>query len=172
MVALLKIFIDMCLLRAAPQDLPCSHFLLILSVAVYFLVGLGISLADQDMGLALLSAGVDTGLMIGLAYLGLWIRDFGARFMQTVTALCGTGVLFELLSWPLVVTLQQLGENASGALPVLLVALFIWIIAVIGNILRHALELSLWAGIGISLLYVYTSMRVMVALHIAGASFS
>jgi len=172
MSALLNVFIGMCLLRAAPQDLPFSRFLLGITVGAYFLVGLGISLADQGMGLALLSAAVDTGLMIGLAYLGLWIRDFTPRFVQTVTALCGTGVLFELLSWPLVTALQAQGQNASSLLALMLLALFIWVIAVIGSILRHALELPLWAGIGIALLYVYTSMRVMVALHIAGASIS
>ncbi len=172
MNALLKVFIDLCRLKAAPQDLPCSRFLMMLTITAYLLLGLGISLMEQSPGLALLSAGVDTGLMIGLAYLGLWIKSAVERLMQTITALCGTGAIFDLMSWPLVGLLQQARETDPSSLGLLLILFFIWIIVVIGNILRHALEMPLWLGIGISLLYVYTSLRVMVALQIAGGGIS
>ena len=166
MIALLKVFIDLCRLKAAPQDLPYSQFLMMLTIAAYLLLGLGISLMEQSPGLALLSAGVDTGLMIGLAYLALRTKNVGERFVQTTTALCGTGAIFELASWPLVGILQA-GDDSTSSLSLLLLLFFVWIIAVIGNILRHALEMPLWLGIGISLLYVYTSLRVMLALQIA-----
>lgn len=172
MNALLNVFIDLCRLKAAPQDLPYSQFLMALTIAAYLLLGLGISSMEQSLGLALLSAGVDTGLMIGLAYLGLWIKSAKERLVQTTTALCGTGAIFEFISWPLVGLLQQASDDSPNSLGLLLILFFVWIIAVIGNILRHALEMPLWLGIGISLLYVYTSLRVMVALQIASGGIS
>jgi hypothetical protein len=172
MLALLKLYRDICLLRAAPQDLPFSHFLMLLCILCYALVGLGVSLLDQGLGLSLLSAGVDTALMIGLAYLGLWIRDRGARAVQTITALTGTGAFFGLLGWPLIASLQQVADNTPSSLSLLLLALIVWNITVIGHILRHALDIPLWVGTGVALLYIYTSIRVMSVLHIAGTTAS
>lgn len=161
-------FLDLCRLRAGPQDLPYSPFLMLLGTAIYALVGLGVSLLDQRMGLAIISTTVDTLLLLALTWLGLWVRDYRPRTVQTITALTGTGVLFGLMGWPLIAWLQQIGEDTPSSLSLLLLALIIWNIAVIGNILRHALELPMWLGTGVALLYVYTSLRVMSVLHLAG----
>lgn len=168
MFALLKMFIDLCRLRAEPQNLPYSNFLMLFCIGCYFLLGFAVSIQGQGFGLAVVSAGADTGLIIGLAYLGLWIRDSIPRAVQTITALTGTGALFELLGWPLVTFLQQLEKGETSNLSLLLLALVIWNITVIGNILRHSLEVPMWVGTGIALLYIYTSLRVMAALYVAG----
>lgn len=170
MRALLMVFVDLCRLRAAPQDLPYSRFLMLLCIGSYALVGLGVASLDQNTALALLSTAVDTSLLLALAWLGLWVRDYRTRTLQTITALTGTGTLFGLLGWPLIAWLQQIGENTPSSLALLLLALIIWNMAVIGNILRHALDLPLWLGTGVALLYVYTSLRVMSALHMAGSA--
>lgn len=170
MKALLMMFADLCRLRTGPQDLPHSRFLMLLCILAYALVGLGVSLLDQDSTLALVSTIVDTLLLLALTWLGLWVRDHKVRAVQTMTALTGTGALFGLMGWPLIASLQQLGEDNSSSLFLLLLALIIWNISVIGNILRHALDLPMWLGTGVALLYVYTSLRVMSVLHIAGSS--
>lgn len=168
MLAILKMFVDLCRFRSAPQDLPYSRFLMVLSVSIYFIVGLTISLAEQQFGLSVITASVDTGLLVGLAYLGLWVRDSIPRAIQTVTALAGTGTLFELAGWPLVSFLQSLEEGQASGLSLLLLVLIIWNITVIGHILKHALELPMWIATGIALLYIYTSLRVMSVLYVAG----
>jgi hypothetical protein len=170
MNSLILLILNIMRLRAAPQELPHSRFLMLAFIGTYLLMGVVISLLDQGIGLALLSAGVDTGLLIGLAYLALWVRGYQGRTMQTVTALVTTGTLFEIISLPLVAYLQQASADNPSNLSILLLLLIIWNIAVIGHILRHAIDVVLWLGIGISLLYVYTSMRVMVALHVAGVA--
>ena len=169
MFALLKMFIDLCRLRAEPQNLPYSKFLMLFCIGCYFLLGFAVSIQEQGFGLAVVSAGADTGLIIGLAYLALWIRDSIPRAVQTITALTGTGALFELLGWPLVTFLQQLEKGETSNLSLVLLALVIWNITVIGNILRHSLAVPMWVGTGIALLYIYTSLRVMAALYVAGS---
>ena len=169
MFALLKMFADLCLLRAEPQNLPYSRFLMLFCISCYFLLGFVVSIQEQNLVMAVVSAGADTGLIIGLPYLGLWIRDSIPRAVQTITALTGTGALFEMVGWPLVTFLQQLEKGETSNLSLVLLALVIWNITVIGNILRHSLEVPMWVGTGIALLYIYTSIRVMAALYVAGS---
>ena len=170
MNALFTLLINIMRLKAAPQDLPCSRFLMMLCIGCYLLMGLAISLLDQTFGLALLSASIDTALLIGLAVLALWIRGYKGRSIQTVTAFAATGTLFEFIGWPLVAYLQQTSPDDPSNLSILLLVLIVWNIVVIGHILRHAVEVPMWVGSGVALLYIYTSIRVMIALQIAGAA--
>ena len=169
MTALLKLFIDLCRLRTAPQEVPHSQLLLLLTAASYFLVALGVSLLDQSLGLALISAAVDTALLAALAYISLWITGHHERLRQTLIALLGTGTLFGLLGWPVIAMLQQVPEGQTSNLGLVLLGLIIWNIVVIGHILRHALDMAMWIASGIALFYIYTSIRVMSALYIAGS---
>jgi len=170
MNALITLIFNIMRLRAAPQDLPYSRVLMLLCIGAYLLMGLVIASLDQTFGLALLSAGVDTLLLVGLAWLALWITDHQSRIIQTVTAFTATGTLFEIMGWPLVAYLQQTSADDPSSLSFLLLILIIWNISVIGHILRHAVDVPMWIGTGIALLYIYTSIRVMVALQIAGVA--
>lgn len=170
MNALFTLLINIMRLKAAPQDLPCSRFLMLLCIGSYLFMGLIISLLDQTFGLALLSAAVDTALLIGLAYIALWIRGYQGRGIQTATAFAATGTLFEIIGWPLVAYLQSLNADNPSSLSLLLLVLIVWNIVVIGHILRHAIDVPMWIGTGVALLYIYTSIRVMIALQIAGAA--
>jgi hypothetical protein len=104
-----------------------------------------------------------------LAFVSLWITGHTERFAQTFTALTGTGVLFNLMGLPLIGLLQQVPEGETSNLSLFLFFLIIWNIVVIGHILRHALDMAMWLASGVALLYVYTSIRVMSALYIAGS---
>lgn len=170
MTALLQLFIDLCLLRNVPQNLPNSPFLMLLLAGGYLTAGLGVSLHEQPFGLALLTSAVDTGLLAALAGISLWILNKPARFIQTFTALAGTGIIFTLMGWPLIAWLQTLPEGEPSNLFLLLLGLIIWNIVVIGHILRHALDMVMWAASTIALFYIYLSIRVMSALYIAGSS--
>jgi hypothetical protein len=167
MFALLTMFVDLCRMRVKPEDLPHSHFLMLLCIGCYFLLGFATSVLEQGFGLAILAAGADTGLMVTLAYLGLQMRGFSARAVQTITALTGTGALFEFVGWPMVIFLQQLEEGQSSSLSLVLFALIIWNIMVIGHILRHALNVPMWVGTSIALIYIYITLRVINVLYAA-----
>jgi hypothetical protein len=98
----------------------------------------------------------------------LWIKDLTARSTQTITALAGTGSFFGLISLPILSWLQGIPEDQPSLAGLFLLGLVVWNIAVVGNILRGALDVPLWAGVGISVLYAYTTLRVTSALFIAG----
>lgn len=172
MLRTLKLFVDMCLLRANPQDLPHSAALEVLTLVVYTALGYVLALSSTKPGTALLAALVDTGMLVGLAYAGLWILDLKPRLTKFVTALAGCGAVWQLVALPVMALLAgAAGEIANNTLAslsyLLLLALIIWAIFIIGHIVRHALNLKFYFALGIALLYVYTSMRVGSALFVA-----
>jgi len=172
MLRTLKLFVDMCLLRANPQDVPHSIFLELLTLVAYTTLSYVLALSSTTPGTALLAALVDSAMLVGLAYAGLWILDLKNRMTKLVTALAGTGVVWQLVALPV----MSLLAGASDTTPntalatlsyLLLLALVAWAIFIIGHILRHALNMKFSFALGIAVLYVYTSMRVGSALLVA-----
>jgi len=172
MLRTLKLFVDMCLLRANPQDLPHSASLGLVTLIVYTALSYALALSSTIPGTALLAALIDVGMLVGMAYAGLWILDLKNRLTKLVTALAGTGAIWQLVALPVMTLLVEGSDKAaSSALAtlgyVLLLALVAWAIFIIGHILRHALDMKFSFALGIALLYVYTSMRVGSALFVA-----
>jgi len=172
MLRILKLFVDMCLLRANPQDLPHSASLALTTLVVYTALSYALALSSTIPGTALLAALIDVGMLVGMAYAGLWILDLKNRLTKLVTALAGSGAIWQLVALPVMNLLVEGSDKAaSGALVtlgyVLLLALVAWAIFIIGHILRHALDMKFSFALGIALLYVYTSMRVGSALFVA-----
>jgi drug/metabolite transporter (DMT)-like permease len=164
MVVLIKLIIDICLLRAKPGDLPYSKFLLILCLITYMILGVAITLSNQSVTKSILIVIVDTSLLLIFAYGALWFRNQLNRATQMVTALAGSGVLFTALSIPIVFWLQQIDPSEPSPISLLLLLIFAWNVAVIGYILQHALNVKYWVGFGISATYVYVSLRLMNTL--------
>jgi len=162
MLLILKLFFDICLLRANAENVPASRMLLILSVFAYFVLSLGITFIEGNLSKIVAIIMVGFILVIALAQAGLWIRSFMNRSVQTITALAGTGTIFCILTWPLVL----LGERWIVA-RYLLLLIFVWDIVVVSHILRNALSIPFWGGIGISIFYIFTYFRIIRVIFIA-----
>ncbi len=153
---LLNLFVDICLLRAAPQDLPSSVFLMLVTALLGLLSGTVVIIDSfGSLGGALLAQLLDLGLMLGLLRAGLVAAGRGPRFLQTATALLGSGVFINLVTMPLQLLMRG-GDAASsggGVAGLLFLLLTFWVLLVIGHILRHAFEMRLSLGILIALGY-------------------
>lgn len=162
MKALLNYFIDLCLLRAGPQNLPASSVLLILLAGLNICVGL-VMIADARMSvsLALGESLFETLFMLGVLFIGLKAFKKTARFLQSGSALMGCEFLMGLMALPLVSWSRDAETNGAGFL---LLGLVIWSLVVMGHILRHTLEISLASGIGIALLYTLFSWNISFML--------
>jgi len=146
--ALLTLFLDLCRLRAAPQDLPASRTLLWASALAAI-----VSAPPGDEGV--LSGWIAAGLQVAL--LGLFVhtllglQNLPERWDQTGTAVFGTTALINLMAWPIVLWYYRVPEPEAAFIPSLLgVLLSCWYIAVLAHILRHALELGLGAALMLS----------------------
>lgn len=171
MLALARPFVEMCLLRLGPQDLPASPFLLGVSVAAY--VGLGVLVTALHYPfLTAVAISVTGTLIFGLlAYALLSVRGVAGRFFQTGAALAGTGAVLEAVALPLVALLEagepaadagsRAGSGAGAILVIPWLAFLVWSWVVGGHILRHALSVRLPAGIGLSIALFWLSTLVI-----------
>lgn len=162
---LLQRYFDICLLRAGPQDLPSSVFLLWLSGLGYFAAGMIMSVQNLDVARATLLVVLDIGLLAALLFALLWSRDLLARYRQTLAALMGAGAILQVVVLP-ILSWQQAGlaeENISSALMIASLLLWIWLLwnlMVIGHILRHTLSTRLPIGVLLALVYLFISYSV------------
>ncbi len=153
---LLNIFVDICLLRAGPQDLPTSRFLAVIAALLGLLTGALVIVESFGSVLyALFAQLLDLLLLLTLLRIGLVYRRLGARFLQVATALFGSSALINLVTMPLQLLI---GEDPSttlgGELGVLLyLFLLVWALVVIGHILRHAFDIRFSGGILVALVY-------------------
>lgn len=151
----LKIFVDICLLRAAPQDLPVSRPAMLVALVAYAAAGVLGVLDVFAFESAVLAAVVDTLLLVAVTHLVLQWRQLENRLTQTLTALAGCGALLSLLAWGAAGLVREVFQPEW-----VWAGLLVWYTLVFGHILRHALSIPLAAGVAASLLYLMLSMGV------------
>lgn len=159
MKALINYLVDLCLLRATPQDLPASNVLLVLFAAINVLVGVAmVADARPALSAALFESAFSVVLMLGILYLGLKVMKKPNRFVQTGSALMGAELVLSLLTLPLISWSRQGASSEAG---LLLLVLLTWSLVVLGHILRHAFDIKMGMGIGIALLYTLVSWNLL-----------
>jgi hypothetical protein len=152
----LKVFLDIVLWRRGPQDLPASRMLLWLTAAAYVAVSiLQLALLDEPAGAWIVFVVLDPLLLTAGTYLLLKLFGKAERFLQTATAVLGTGVVLGLcLFLPVQWGLTALGVPAEST-PAGLIALGMVVIfaLVTGRILKLATESNLFTGVTLSFTY-------------------
>jgi hypothetical protein len=163
MTQLLRFWLGLCLLEAAPQDMPASRAVLVVSVGGYTLV---------SVLLATLTSGLQDGVQMALLELALltlftagllYLVNRPRRIAQTLAALTGSGAL---LGMPALALILGAGPD-STAMPTSIgwLVLLVWSLLVDAHILRHALSSSLAVGIGVALLYAMLTLLIISGLY-------
>ena len=155
MYTLFNLFLDICLFRKGPKDVPASAALLKLCLLAYGLSGLLVLMLSTPIPIALLQILLDLILLGGLLHLALLVRRHPRRFEQTLSALTGTGTFMALLALPLMTWI--IGGGSAELPSVLLLALMVWSIAIMAHILRQTFETSIWIGAICALGYTFLS---------------
>ena len=159
-------------LMSGPQDLPGSSSLLVRLLLLYLITGMMVLLpGSEDLFTAVTLMLMDLILLVGFLKFCLYTRNTSARFLQTLIACLGVGVIFQIIALPLVVVLNAAAEsnqanNAVGGLFYLL--LVSWQVTVMAHILRHAmnmmLSLTLMLSFSYMLLIIFLSNQVVTLL--------
>lgn len=171
MSRLLQLFIDICLLRGRPQNLPASGFLFGLTLVATLVTAVPL-LVYSFKGLtpALVAAAMDAALMLIFLRGGLYFLNLESRFLQTATAIFGSGAILNLVAVPihLMVGVEPGSDVVSQLGGVLNLLLLIWSLVILGHILRHSLDIHLGGGIAIAV--VYFMLILLLVQQLPGAA--
>lgn len=159
LLKLFKLYVDICLPRAGPQDLPATQSVLILSLLAYIAPRIVLSVTTPSFEHAVFHELVDILILVLVTFILLRLRHLPQRLLQTLSALAGTGAVIGLFGLPL-----ALIPNIPQLL-LLLLPIMVWDLTVTGHILRHALNVSLPMGIltGIGYLLISLTLTILLA---------
>lgn len=164
---LIQLFLDICLFRKGPQDLPASKVLLKLVLAAYFFVGLLQTLLGTRWLEGVLQVLLQAGILFGFVWISLKAAGMPERLPQTLTAMLGTDALISSFSLPLALIALLNPQDALTHL--LLLLLMLWQTAVVAHILRHALSQTLAIGVVLSIVYMVFTLQILMLLFGAPA---
>ncbi len=163
MLAIIKLLWDICCLRKGPQDLPYSIVFFVLLIIVSSTISISQLMFQQTF----IEAASQTFLMLALTMVFNWcvlkIKHLGERFIQTTSALIGTGTVINVLVYPLLLfhfyILRPDEEHllvVSFSLVVLclIIGLNVWAFIIAAHIFRNAINSSLFAGLFVTFAYV------------------
>lgn len=154
-------FFDICRLIKRPQDIPESKNLLTLCLLVYGFLSILLAALSQSVDIAVLSGVLEVILIMIFSLALLQIRGKSSRWVQTVTALAGTGIIISLIALPLYVFIgvdasNDVSSSTAQAFGLLLLAILAcWNITIMAHILRHALDVNFVLAIIIAISYIW-----------------
>lgn len=171
-------------LKAAPQDYPAtSQSVLWVAVLMFAAKILAVMILAAMVGEAdaerlglrhnvIFRSAFEIVFLIVFLKAMLLLFRFPMRFPQTFCAVGGVAIGFGFLFIPIqYLTLAQglgIAEDANPAMSPLLViaylAMFVWLVRVLGNIFMHALELRLLYAIAITFLHMIGKVAVMAVI--------
>ncbi len=155
-IVLLRTFFDICIFRKRPQDIPFANELFVVTMFMYLVVSAAISYPAHPSFAAFISGIVDTVMLVSVTYLFVYLRSVPKRWLQTTTALAGTGFIFNLLALPLFYLRVYVSQEptSQSSIETLILLLVFWNLAVTSHIFRHAFSSSYLLGLLASLTYI------------------
>jgi hypothetical protein len=165
-ISIFSPFFEICRFRIAPQDLPASKTLLLITLVLYTLVNILTSTLSLSLQMAFLHGIVDVLLLVLITSSIMYIVKLPERNMQTLTAIMGTNIILGVITFPILTWVfwgQQTNADVSFAF-FLLLGLVIWNISIYSYIFQHALSTTRFVGLAvviISSLLSYTILSVI-----------
>lgn len=164
MSSLIRLFLDICLLRRGPQDVPASTTLMQLCTLLYLVSGFVLLVFDETpVWQNAAKVAIDFGLFMAIVWGALVWRGHRARWQQTWTALMGSCTLLALVALPIIrwVFVSAEGGAVAPLAATLWFGIVLWNLAVIGHVMRHALQLPFGIGVLIAVGYLVMSVTAI-----------
>jgi hypothetical protein len=159
--ALFTYFVNLCLLRATPQQLPGSNALFGLLFVINALVGtVMMAISGLELIPALTVSLFELVFMLGVLRVALMLYGHPGRYGQSASAIMGSSALVNLMALPLV----GIGGQADEGGAMLLLGLIVWSVVVLGHILRHTFDMTPGQGFAVAALYWFVSYFLIVSL--------
>jgi len=183
MIKLLTVFWNIILRKFGPEEVPDSNFLLVMTFIFFLLsqilVGFKMYQGAESLFFQLLF--LDTVLLIIWLRVILQLSGKLERFRQSLTALFGTGTLFNFILSPFMLFyapyLEQLTSSdelqiaaelpVPALLGVVILIIAIWSVLVMGHIFSRATSKSRAIGLGLALVYSFINFMISTSFQVA-----
>ncbi|MBL4744373.1 MAG: hypothetical protein JKX87_07070 [Cycloclasticus sp.] len=164
---MLRLFIDICLMKRSASDVPDSKFLLRGAFLTYALSGTILLLNNAVFLDAVIQALAETVLLAVFVYGLTLFFSVPNRFSQSITAIYGSGALITVLSTPFAYWIELLAENdeSTGLVGLVLFLIVCWSFIVMGNIIRETIQKSMTASLLLTFCYLYASYQLISFLY-------
>ena len=167
MTAILKLYLDIALLRRGPEDVPASRNLLWATLLAFVALNALLTLAFRPT-----TDNWPLQLLVSVGFTLLWYRVllslFGRpeRYQQTVTAIFGFGCIITPLIVPVSGMMAPLADHPEQAMPwmLLLLPLAIYLLYVTARILRAAIERPMFQCVTLVLLQTFLEPLLLLTL--------
>lgn len=170
MYALLKLYFNVCRLKAGPQDMPASPALLGVTMVAYLVTGLLLAITEMPLLASLGQVVLDLLILCAVVWFALSMHQWSNRWQQTVTAITGSGSLLNIIGVPLVQWISR-ADEAGGDVQtpsLFLLVLLIWSLVVFVHIVRQAIESNAAVAVALGLAYFMLSILLGGLLFPAG----
>lgn len=151
----MRAFWGICTFRIAPQDIPRSTALLGVTALANVVLSTLINQIRLEIGSSIMIALIEILVVAGLTTALLYSFARAARTVQTLTALMGTGAVIGALVLVLLLAVPALPQAAR-------VGIFLWNLAVMAHILRHALDTRFIVGFFVAIGYAVFLIQLVV----------
>jgi hypothetical protein len=160
---ILTLFFEICLFRRNPEDIPASRFLMFASLAALVTLGLAIGSLSLPLKDALISTGINLFVLVIITQLLLILYSKQARFIQTMTAMAGAGIVISIFAIPVMVMFEYCSRNDINAAPlsILWLLLVIWEVVVMAHIIKHALACQFFLALMVAVLYPWIYFKLI-----------
>lgn len=172
MLALIRLFWDICTFRRGPQDVPYSPFIFTVLLIINLSLGL-VSLFIPDnrgethsLSQILPFLVVATLMTIFYVILVLWAHGHVARTLQTLTTMFATDTLLGIVQLPFSFLAAVAGKQMMLILIFYLgmMGLLMWQLAVYTHIFRQALSASVFRGGSYALILFVLSIMIQAMM--------
>ena len=150
------------MLRSAPQDLPYSRALMAKFILLYLISGMLVVAGTVEPLLAMGRMLLNIGIIVFFSHVLLSSLNLRARFVQTVTALVGAGIIFNLLAWPVLyfADIENATDSAMQMLSLLVLMLISWEVLVTAHIYRNTLNTKMTQAVILSMALFFISLSL------------
>jgi hypothetical protein len=167
MKELVRLFVQIALMRRGPQDLPASATVLAATAAGYFLINCVVSAVLPPIkGPWFGHLIVD--VLFTLAWYALLLRIIGRpeRFLQTSTAVFGYQAVLSPFWIASIWLIQQFAEGDAWRFPVVMLglAIVVWLVAANARVLKAALEWAMPSCVALVILQILAGQALLVYL--------
>lgn len=174
MPQLFRLLIDLALVKKGPQDVPYSLFLFVFIFTVVFITDIiGLQIPGPkgqvydfvDVIKFLVIANI---VIYAAIYLVFYLQKLTNRYLQTITALAGIGLVLNFIQIPMNYIIVKAFVNELPGLVIMMsmlqMFLFGWLLFVNFNIFRQALSISMLYAVALSLGLFILSLYLQSAL--------